>query len=677
MVDSHVYPGLERKPGGPDNWVERAGGLPSYIERIAKHLHYEKGMSISRAIASAVNTVKRWARMGKVAKYGDPNHKHVSAKTAALAAKAVAEWEAKKVAGKLHLSEDLMRLIDLTEISEEYALFLAEEMGEVIDLADADISRSDTMVALMIPPKVARKIAVDGGTKPEDMHLTLTFHGETTPEQYKQICADLAAWAADGGPGELKGEIGGLGQFPPKDESKGAPHYAPVDVPGVNALHEQVKAVTHKIAPANQDHGYTPHTTLTYGGTPPSPVPPTKVKFSSLHVVRGNQDRTEIPLGGDTSTVQRDGARRKLHGTLRTSDSDLSEGPMETLELAERANRIKDPALRAAARAKVLDLAVNPTPEQRKKYGMADGSFPVWNSASLKSAKLLAKTPAQRRHIIRRARDLGLSAEIPKTWSMELSELVAQGILDLASTIAPRNAHGRVSDGRRSYKNQGHYKHGFIPVDQAAKEAKAKGSPIAIKRLNRIFGGTSSTGKDKPGAYLKAARGRAGQRTAGGRKIDAKAVNITEGKEGSKGSTGGLGFVTAKAASESNRAPKKVGTTFKEASKETRVPERARQNWEEIPDKLKTMRDGKRYVIAEYAGGQYITPWVGGIQGVSGDSLDKRKVYRTLSQATAAAMTTAQLRDVINNPKTGAAAKKAARLALRTKDAAKKGASNG
>lgn len=116
MVSSRAYPGLERKPGGPDNWVEAAGGLPSYIERIAKHLHYEKGMSISHAIASAVNTVKRWARAGKVAKYGDPNHKNVSATTVAKAQAALAQWEAKKKAGgALKLSDEafIERILDL------------------------------------------------------------------------------------------------------------------------------------------------------------------------------------------------------------------------------------------------------------------------------------------------------------------------------------------------------------------------------------------------------------------------------------------------------------------------------------------------------------------------------------------------------------------------------------
>lgn len=93
LVASAVYPDLERKAGGPDNWVEQVGGLPSYIERIAKHLHYEQGYSISRAIATAVNTVKRWAAGGVVA-VGRPQR--VSAKTQATAAKALAEWEAKK-----------------------------------------------------------------------------------------------------------------------------------------------------------------------------------------------------------------------------------------------------------------------------------------------------------------------------------------------------------------------------------------------------------------------------------------------------------------------------------------------------------------------------------------------------------------------------------------------------
>lgn len=95
-----ALPTLERKPGGPDNWVERVGGLPQYIDRIARHLHYDRGMTISHAIATAVNTVKRWAKKGTVVKWRDPHNNHVTTITAAQAAADVASWEAKKAAAR-------------------------------------------------------------------------------------------------------------------------------------------------------------------------------------------------------------------------------------------------------------------------------------------------------------------------------------------------------------------------------------------------------------------------------------------------------------------------------------------------------------------------------------------------------------------------------------------------
>ena len=91
MPSSRIYPGLDRSPR--KNWVEEAGGLPSYVERIAKHLHYEKGMPISRAIAVAVNVVKRMCATGDV---NFPGAQQVNAKSRAEACRAVAEWEAIK-----------------------------------------------------------------------------------------------------------------------------------------------------------------------------------------------------------------------------------------------------------------------------------------------------------------------------------------------------------------------------------------------------------------------------------------------------------------------------------------------------------------------------------------------------------------------------------------------------
>jgi len=75
---------LDRSP--KKNWVENVGGLPAYIRQIANDLHYERGMTISRAIATAISLCKKWARGGK----------NVKPDTRAKAAKAIAEWEAKK-----------------------------------------------------------------------------------------------------------------------------------------------------------------------------------------------------------------------------------------------------------------------------------------------------------------------------------------------------------------------------------------------------------------------------------------------------------------------------------------------------------------------------------------------------------------------------------------------------
>lgn len=154
MPASSAYPSLERKPGGPDNWIERVGGLPQYIERIAKHLHYEKGFAISHAIATAVNTVKRWARKGGVVKYNDPMNNKVTTVTAAQAAADVAEWERKKAMARagvggggrgrlasrsVRLSEavvDVQALADRANAIADPAARAAARM-QILDLANA------------------------------------------------------------------------------------------------------------------------------------------------------------------------------------------------------------------------------------------------------------------------------------------------------------------------------------------------------------------------------------------------------------------------------------------------------------------------------------------------------------------------------------------------------------
>lgn len=83
------------------NWVERAGGLPRYIRMVA-HAMMRKGHPKSMAIGMAVGIVRNWAE-GK----GD-----VSPKVRAAAAKAIAEWEAKRAKAHVTKSEDVGWNID-------------------------------------------------------------------------------------------------------------------------------------------------------------------------------------------------------------------------------------------------------------------------------------------------------------------------------------------------------------------------------------------------------------------------------------------------------------------------------------------------------------------------------------------------------------------------------------
>jgi 8-oxo-dGTP pyrophosphatase MutT (NUDIX family) len=81
--------------GAGKNWVSKVGGLPAYIRAVA-HAFARQGHSESEAIERAVGVVRNWAE-GK---------QHVTPATRARAAKAIAEWEAKKAAS--HATRDAL-----------------------------------------------------------------------------------------------------------------------------------------------------------------------------------------------------------------------------------------------------------------------------------------------------------------------------------------------------------------------------------------------------------------------------------------------------------------------------------------------------------------------------------------------------------------------------------------
>lgn len=74
------------------NWVEKKGGLPPYVVRIAKRL-IAKGFSREHAIATAINVVKKMKGSGDL---NWPGRQRVNAGSRAQASGAVARWEAMK-----------------------------------------------------------------------------------------------------------------------------------------------------------------------------------------------------------------------------------------------------------------------------------------------------------------------------------------------------------------------------------------------------------------------------------------------------------------------------------------------------------------------------------------------------------------------------------------------------
>ena len=94
---------LEKVPG-VQNWIDRLpAGLKarwhrSIIYRAAVHLHFERGMPVGKAIASAINWCKHIAATGDVKQW--PGPQQVNPKSVAECVAALATWEAMKAAAR-------------------------------------------------------------------------------------------------------------------------------------------------------------------------------------------------------------------------------------------------------------------------------------------------------------------------------------------------------------------------------------------------------------------------------------------------------------------------------------------------------------------------------------------------------------------------------------------------
>lgn len=114
---------LTNKPD-KTNWIEETGGLPSYIRRVAEHLH-GAGKSTGEAIQQAIGIVRNWAA-------GHDGHGNaVSAATRAKAAAALAQYEKQRAQAK---SDNLKKSVPSGD-----NMTLLHKIAKAVGLSDDDL----------------------------------------------------------------------------------------------------------------------------------------------------------------------------------------------------------------------------------------------------------------------------------------------------------------------------------------------------------------------------------------------------------------------------------------------------------------------------------------------------------------------------------------------------------
>jgi len=168
------------------------------------------------------------------------------------------------------------------------------------------------MVALQVPPDVAKMLAVKGGQEPSDLHLTLAYLGkasEFTPKQMNTLHEIVADIARATPPVDVT--LTGTGVFPETDDGP-CLHITVDESAALKALHETVdEAVSaYGMPPTGKGaDNWTPHITLAYGESAPAPESP---------AVRGfRADWLRVTFGGTEALMRLQGVA-KDHITTST-----------------------------------------------------------------------------------------------------------------------------------------------------------------------------------------------------------------------------------------------------------------------------------------------------------------------------------------------------------------------
>lgn len=157
------------------------------------------------------------------------------------------------------------------------------------------------LVALWLAPDNAETLALAGGEKADDLHITLALCGDASEMdelvQARVITAiDETVRYRD----RLEGTISGFGRF--SNVPEGEPHvfYASPDIPRLAELRQDiVNCLMDKGVEVATNHGFTPHITLAYldpeESNPLSEIEATSLYFDGVTIMSGSR-RIDIPF---------------------------------------------------------------------------------------------------------------------------------------------------------------------------------------------------------------------------------------------------------------------------------------------------------------------------------------------------------------------------------------------
>lgn len=151
------------------------------------------------------------------------------------------------------------------------------------------------MLALFPDPAQAARLAVKGGEKPSNLHVTLAYFPEADPADFAKLQDILRGLAHTLPP--LTGEISGMGVFSSAAHD-GRVTYASIDLPLLPAFRQKlVEACARAGFNASGDHGYSPHMTLAMGDERKIDPANEKLAFDEVVLAKGKK-RVAFKLGG-------------------------------------------------------------------------------------------------------------------------------------------------------------------------------------------------------------------------------------------------------------------------------------------------------------------------------------------------------------------------------------------